>query len=103
MRKSGISQLPVLHNNGYVGSLSEISLMQGIFDRTIQVSDEIKKIMNKPFPELDESKEAIEAFHEFALGSPAILVLRDSKPTGLLTKIDLLDHFLEENKEFASV
>ena len=103
MRKNGISQLPVTKNDSYIGSLSEIALMQGVFDRSMQISDPIEKIMNKRFPELDEETEAEEVFHEFALGNSAIIVTRDQKPLGLLTKIDLLDHFLEENKEFAKV
>ena len=94
MRKNGISQLPVAGNNSYVGSLSEIALMQGIFEHTIQISDPIEKIMNKPFPELDENTEAEKAFKEFAFGNSAIIVTRDKKPAGLLTKIDLLDQFL---------
>lgn len=96
MRKDSISQLPVVKGNGYVGSLSEIALMQGIFDRTIQTNDPIEKIMGKPFPELDENTEAEEAFKEFALGGSAIIVKRSDKPVGLLTKIDLLDQFLSK-------
>lgn len=99
MRKDGISQLPITGGNSYVGGLSEIALMQGIFDRTIQIGDPIEKIMNKPFPELDEYTEAEEAFHEFALGSSAIIVTRNKKPIGLLTKIDLLDQFLNGNDQ----
>jgi len=95
MRKDGISQLPVVGGNIYVGSLSEIALMQGIFERTIKVSDPIEKIMNKPFPELDENIEAEKAFREFALGNSAIIVTRAKKSVGLLTKIDLLDQFLD--------
>ncbi|MBI3590929.1 MAG: cystathionine beta-synthase [Candidatus Melainabacteria bacterium] len=96
MRKNGISQLPITKADSYVGSLSEIALMQGIFDRTIQVSDNLEKIMNKAFPELDENTEAEKAFREFALGSSAIIVKRADKSVGLLTKIDLLDQFLQE-------
>ena len=103
MRKNGISQLPVISGNNYVGSLSEIALMQGIFDRTIQVNDPLEKIMNKPFPELDENIEAEESFKEFALGSSAIIVMRGNKVVGLLTKIDLLDQFLEEGNSKVKV
>ncbi|MBI1858452.1 MAG: cystathionine beta-synthase [Candidatus Melainabacteria bacterium] len=103
MRKNSISQLPVSGGGKYIGSLSEISLMQGIFDRTIQVTDPITKIMNKPFPELDEFTEAEFAFKHFSLGNPAIIVKKHEKPIGLLTKIDLLDQFLivqsEEKKK----
>lgn len=95
MRKNSISQLPVVGSDKYIGSLSEISLMQGIFDRTIQLKDHVEKIMNKPFPELEENADAEKAFREFALGSPAIIVTKYKKPIGLLTKIDLLDQFLE--------
>ena len=103
MREKSISQLPVTKEDKYVGSLSEIALMQGIFDRTIQVNDQIEKIMNKPFPELDENTEADQAFREFALGSSAIIVMRGNKPIGLLTKIDLLDQFLEEGNNKVKV
>lgn len=97
MRKKGISQLPVLGTKGFSGSLSEIALMQGIFDRSIQLSDHVERIMNRSFPELDENTEAEQAFREFSLGNPAIIVTRDKEPLGLLTKIDLLDHFLEDS------
>ena len=53
--------------------------------------------MNKPFPELDENTDAEKAFREFALGNSALIVTRDKKSVGLLTKIDLLDQFLGEN------
>lgn len=99
MRKNSISQLPVTGGNNYVGSLSEIALMQGIFEKTIHLIDPIEKIMNKPFPELDENTEAELAFREFSLGNSAIIVTRDKKPIGLLTKIDLLDQFLITDKE----
>lgn len=98
MRRDGISQLPVVGGNKYVGSLSEIAVMQGIFAKSIKIDDPIEKIMNKAFPELDENTEADKAFKEFALGSPAIIVTRDDKPIGLLTKIDLLDQFLKEEE-----
>lgn len=94
MRKEGISQLPVSNGNGYVGSLSEIALMQGIFERSINPNDSVDKIMNKPFPQLDENTDAQKAFKEFALGNSALVVTKDGKSVGLLTKIDLLDQFL---------
>ena len=96
MRENSISQLPVTKENKFVGSLNETSLMQGIFDRTVNPSDPVEKIMNRAFPELDETIDAEKAFKEFALGTSAIIVTRDKKPIGLLTKIDLLDQFLEE-------
>jgi cystathionine beta-synthase len=98
MRNDGISQLPVVGGNTYVGSLSEIALMQGIFERTINLSDPIEKIMNKPFPEIDENTEAENAFKQFAFGSPAIIVTRNKNAIGLLTRIDLLDEFLVSDK-----
>ncbi|OGI20523.1 MAG: cystathionine beta-synthase [Candidatus Melainabacteria bacterium RIFCSPHIGHO2_02_FULL_34_12] len=96
MRTNGISQLPVNGSNGYTGSLSEIALMQGLFEKSIQMSDSVEKIMNKPFPELDGNIEAENAFKEFSLGHSAIIVTRKKEPIGLLTKIDLLDQFLQE-------
>ena len=95
MRERGISQLPVTKGEKFIGSLSEIALMQGIFDKTVKPHDSIETIMNKAFPELDESTDAEKAFREFALGSSAIIVTQNKKPIGLLTKIDLLDQFLD--------
>ncbi len=97
MRNEGISQLPVKGSGGFIGSLSEIALMQGIFERSFKVDDTLEKIMNKPFPELDENTEAEKAFREFSLGSSAIVVTREGAQVGLLTKIDLLDQFLNSN------
>ena len=96
MRKNSISQLPVVEGKTFVGSLSEIALMQGIFDRTVNPKDKIEKVMNRPFPQIEENTEAEVAFKEFSFGSPAIIVTKNNKAVGLLTKIDLLDNFLQQ-------
>jgi len=92
MREFQISQIPVMENGEMVGSINEVAVMQLIFDRADIVHAEVKDVMGRPFPLLDEREELDHAYKQLSLGHAAIVVGREGKPVGVLTKMDMINY-----------
>ncbi len=98
LQRFGISQLPVSQDpagdalEGIVGSVSE----QGLLDRAYRnpeiVGRTVGEVMDKPLPTVNVEASLDEAFALLAGGSPAVLAVRDGRPAGVVTKLDLLEH-----------
>ncbi len=97
LQRFGISQLPVSQEaegselDGIVGSVSE----QGLLDRAYRNPDVVDRtvgeVMDRPLPVIDVSASVDEAFRLLAGGSPAALAVRDGRPAGVVTKLDVLE------------
>lgn len=92
MRRHQISQLPVFEGQVQVGSLTERVISHGLAtDHTpdalarMRVSD----IMGDTFPQLDEGT-PLHVAAALLQTESAVLVTRDGRPLGVLTKADLL-------------
>jgi cystathionine beta-synthase len=92
MREFQISQIPVMDKGEMVGSINEVAVMQLIFDRADIVHAEVKDVMARPFPLLDEREELDQAYKQLSLGHAAIVVVREGKPVGVLTKMDMINY-----------
>jgi cystathionine beta-synthase len=92
MREFQISQIPVVDNGQMVGSINEVAVMQLIFDHADIVHAEVKDVMGRPFPLLDEKDELAHAYRELSLGHAAIVVAREGKAIGVLTKMDIINY-----------
>ena len=92
MREFQISQIPVVDNGQMVGSINEVAVMQLIFDLADIVHAEVKDVMGRPFPLLDEKDELAHAYRELSLGHAAIVVAREGKAIGVLTKMDIINY-----------
>ncbi len=98
LQRFGISQLPVSQDpegdalEGIVGSVSE----QGLLDRAYRnpeiVGRTVGEVMDRPLPTVNVDASLDEAFALLAGGSPAALAVRDGRPAGVVTKLDLLEH-----------
>ncbi len=99
MHVYNISQLPVIEGGRALGSLHEATIMKLLLDGIDAASQEVGAVMGRPLPELDESVEVSAAYRQFLAGAPAILVLRDGTPAGVVTKIDLIDLFILRREE----
>jgi len=93
MRKSGISQIPVLRDNLVVGSVQESTILERfaltkdlkeIFDLTVD------RIMEDPFPIVRDNDDINEVIDLLFKGYPAILVRAGGKLVGIITKIDVI-------------
>lgn len=92
-QEHNISQLPVVEDQRVVGSLNEATLMKALHDGVDLQNQEIRAVMGKPIPSLDESTDLAEAYRLLLGGSPALVVTRAGRPLGLVSRFDLITTF----------
>ncbi|MFH8132039.1 MAG: CBS domain-containing protein [Candidatus Aenigmatarchaeota archaeon] len=92
MRKYGYSQLPVFDGKSFVGSISERTILEEI-SKGKKPSDflnkKVEEIMEEAFPVVTE-KEPLTSILALLQNNHAILVSRNGKVIGIITKADLL-------------
>src|SRR3954453_10138814 len=97
LQRYGISQMPVSERDddaidGIVGSINERSLLErayrdpGVVDRTVG------EVMERPLPTIAAAAGVDEAFQLLSAGAPALVAVDSGRPTGVVTKLDLLEH-----------
>ena len=98
LQRFGISQLPVSEQPegdalaGIVGSVNERSLLDRAYRNPEIVDRTIGEVMEQPLPVIDVSATVDEAFSQLAGTTPALLAVRDDRPAGVVTKLDLLEY-----------
>ena len=108
MREAGFSQLPVIEQGRPIGSVSEklvLSLiMAGKSMQDISTTP-VLEVMEEAFPTVDEESDLTMA-SALLQYSPAVLLTRKGKLTGIVTKADLLKVVRTRNptelREFAA-
>ncbi len=98
MHEYSISQLPVIDREKVVGSLNEASLMKLLHDGVGFTKQEIFSVMGQPLPALDEEADVSEAYRLLLSGTPGIVVTRDEIPIGVITRTDLINHWLTQKE-----
>ena len=99
LREYGVSQLPVVRAEPpvtageVVGSVSEKALLDALFAGAASLSDAIEPHMSAPLPIIG-SGEPVRAAVAALGDADALLVHVDGKPTGVLTRQDLLGHLV---------
>jgi cystathionine beta-synthase len=96
----GISQMPVSEDPegeevaGIVGSISERGLLDRAFRDPTVVERTVGEVMDGPLPLVDISTSLDEAFALLsgAAGAPALVAVREERPAGVVTKLDLLEY-----------
>ncbi len=100
MQEYEISQLPVIDiAQNVVGSINEATLMQLSHDGIDFRQQTISAVMGKPLPVLDEDTDVSEAYRILLSGASAIVVKRPEGLTGLLTRVDLINYWINRKKE----
>jgi cystathionine beta-synthase len=98
MQEYSISQLPVVRNgepeslSDVIGSLQDRALLDRVFKNPDALHDDVAAAMQPPFAAVDESNSLDEVFATLSGRTNAVLVARDGKPVGALTRSDLLDY-----------
>src|SRR5881398_2690264 len=98
MREYSISQLPVMrHDSGgsladVVGSLQERGLLDLVFRNPDALNDDVAAAMQPPLAAVEADESVDEVFAALTGGSPAVVVASGGKPTGMLTRSDLLEY-----------
>ena len=94
MRKYKISQIPVVDNKGFVGSVDEMSLFKAFMDDHRKNDTPIEAIMNPAFPIVNSFTPVDEIANLIRQGNTAIVVALDNEKHGIITKSDVISHIL---------
>jgi cystathionine beta-synthase len=98
MQQYSISQLPVMrHDSGgsladVVGSLQERGLLDLVFRNPDALNEEVAAAMQPPLAAVEADESLDEVFSALTGGSQAVVVATSGKPTGMLTRSDLLEY-----------
>jgi cystathionine beta-synthase len=98
LQRFGISQLPVSEQpegdslTGIVGSVSEKGLLDRAYRNPDLVERTVGEVMDAPLPMIDATASLDGAFALLSGGAVAVLAVRDDRPAGIVTKLDLLEY-----------
>jgi cystathionine beta-synthase len=98
MHEYSISQLPVMRHGSagsladVVGSLEERGLLDRVFRNPEAVNEDVAAAMQPPLAAVEANESVDEVFTALTGGSPAVVVASGGKPTGMLTRSDLLEY-----------
>jgi cystathionine beta-synthase len=97
MQRYGISQLPVVRSEpvdslaDVVGSLQERALLERVFRNPDALSEDVAVAMQPPLPAVDADASLNEVYEGLSGPNGAVVVASGGKPTGVLTRSDLLE------------
>ncbi len=100
LREYGVSQMPVVGAEPPVmagevsGSVSERDLLDALFTGKAHLADPVAQHMGAPLPLVGAGEPVATARHALEV-SDAVMVVVDGKPTGVLTRADLLGFLAE--------
>jgi cystathionine beta-synthase len=98
MQQYSISQLPVMRHGSagsladVVGSLQERGLLDLVFRNPDALNEEVAAAMQPPLAAVEANESVDEVFAALSGGSAAVVVASGGKPTGMLTRSDLLEY-----------
>ncbi|MBV8489968.1 MAG: pyridoxal-phosphate dependent enzyme, partial [Candidatus Eremiobacteraeota bacterium] len=90
LREFEISQIPVMRGHEVVGSVNDVGVMQSVFENADILHQPISEVMGRPFPALEQFEEIERAYKLLTLANPAIVILDDGEPIGVLTRQDII-------------
>jgi cystathionine beta-synthase len=96
MQRYSISQLPVVRDGGdsladVIGSLQDRALLERVFTNPDMLHEDVANAMQPPLGAIEASATLDEVFATLTGGTNAVVVARDGKPVGVLTRSDLLE------------
>ncbi len=98
MQEYSISQLPVVRNGepeslaDVIGSLQDRDLLDRVFKNPDALHEDVANAMQPPLEAVDEADSLDEVFASLSGRTNAVVVAREGRPVGVLTRADLLDY-----------
>lgn len=92
MRKYQISQIPVVDNHGFVGSVDETALFRAYMDDKDMANTPIKEIMKEPYPIVNSFTSIEDITKLIKKGHAAVIVAMDNEKHNIITKYDVISH-----------
>jgi cystathionine beta-synthase len=108
MQRYGISQLPVVRSEpvdslaDVVGSLQERELLERVFRNADALNEEVAVAMQPPLRAVDADASVNEVYEGLSGGSGAVVVASGGRPTGILTRSDLLEFLAAQRSKVDS-
>jgi cystathionine beta-synthase len=99
LQEYGISQMPVseaavgepVNAASIVGSVSDRGLLDRAFRDPAIIGRTVGEVMDRPLPLVDENAAVEESYGLLSGGAQAVVLIRDGSPTGIATRLDLLE------------
>jgi cystathionine beta-synthase len=98
MQQYSISQLPVVRDGDYdsladiIGSLQDRDLLDRVFKNPDALHHDVAEAMQPPLSAVDVDQTLEEVFSTLTGRTNAVVVARDGRPVGVLTRSDLLEY-----------
>ncbi len=89
MNRHNVSQIPILENNQYIGSITAKKIQKFITDNSELINAKVDIIKALPFPEIEKDGD-IKKISKLLLNYPAVLVKDFNEYIGIITDADLL-------------
>jgi cystathionine beta-synthase len=108
MQRYGISQLPVVRNEpvdslaDVVGSLHERALLDRVFRNPDALNEDVAVAMQPPLPAVDADSSLAEVYEGLSGTNGAVVVASAGRPTGILTRSDLLEFLAARRSQVES-
>ena len=94
LKAGGYSQLPVVDDGNLSGLISEVDLLNYMVSGEADPQHRIGDLLDRDFALVEPSTSAALLSELFSQGK-VIVVMSNGKVTGIVTKIDLIDHIKE--------
>jgi cystathionine beta-synthase len=92
MRKFDVSQLPVIEEGHALGTIHDDTIMTKLLTRGASLTQSVQEIMDRPLPTIDARAEISDLYKQLTGEHNAVVVVRDGKAIGVLTKMDVISH-----------
>src|SRR3954470_15384674 len=98
MQRYSISQVPVVRDGeceslaDVIGSLQDRALLERVFTNPDLLHEDVANAMQPPLGAVESTATVDEVFATLTGGTNAVVVARDGKPVGVLTRSDLLEY-----------
>ena len=90
VKEHDISFIPVLDGSKNLGSLHENSLIRRVLEDTSYLDERVEDVMKPPLSTLQPSDSVRAAMKHLGLREPAVLIVEDGRPMGILTRTDVI-------------
>jgi cystathionine beta-synthase len=97
-RKLGISQMPVVENGKIIGAVQEITIVHALHSGLDSKSATVRQVMARPMPEVEVSVLLQEIYRLLLAGNQAVVVLKEGRLAGLITRADLMQFYEQTGK-----
>ena len=90
MRKYDVSQLPVIEEGHVLGTVHDDTVMKKLLTKEVSIRQSVQEVMDAPLPTINAASDLSELYKQLTGDHNAVVVARDGKAIGVLTKMDVI-------------